>query len=299
MTDPRSIHSIDLMHQNVPGAIAAWAVEGPEGWLLVESGPASTGDALDEGLTRLGVTPDALAGVLLTHIHLDHAGGAWRYAQQGVPIHVHHVGRPHLVDPARLERSARRIYGDRYDSLWGPMQPCEASLVQAVSDGEQIQVAGLNFEAIETLGHARHHHAWHLLGTDVLFSGDAAAMRVPDTDWLTIPMPPPEFDHAAWQRSMDRLASGPWESFYLTHGGIARDIAGHLTQLRASMTEQIAWITASAGAPDRLHQYRDMLRSQAEAAGVPDHLFQAHVTEGLLAMNLTGVDRWASDVSTH
>jgi len=294
MSKPLRIEAVDLLHMGVPGAIAAWAIEGPEGWVLVESGPASTGEALDAGLAALGVQPGELAAVVLTHIHLDHAGGAWRLAALGVPVYVHAVGHPHLVDPSRLERSARRIYGDRYDTLWGPMQPCPEAITRAVADGGVVEAGGLRLQAIETLGHARHHHAWHLLGTDILFSGDAAAMRVPGTDWITIPMPPPEFDRDAWQASLDRIEHGPWSRLLLTHGGIVDDIPAHLSQLRGSMEEQVAWIVQHAGDPDRLNAYRALLTARASAAGVPDTLVRAHVTPGLLEMNLTGVDRWAS-----
>lgn len=288
------IEAIDLMHMNVPGAIAAWVVEGPDGWVLIESGPASCHDALRAGLERLGIKPRDLAALLLTHIHLDHAGGAWRFAQAGVPVHVHHIGVGHLVDPSRLERSSRRIFGQRFDTLWGSLEPCPEQHVHAIGDGDVVQAAGLAFMAVETPGHAAHHHAWHLLDSEDLFSGDAAAMRVPGTAWITIPMPPPEFDLDGWMTTIDRLGDGPWRRFRLTHGGTVRDIPEHLAQLRTSMRAQVSWIQAThADDPARGEAYRAMLHEAAAAHEVPEALFRAHVTPGLVQMNLSGVDRWA------
>lgn len=290
------IELIDLMHQGVAGAIGAWAIQGPTGWVLIESGPASAWDAIEAGLGALDIDPADLAAVLVTHIHLDHSGGAWQFAKRGVPIYVHAVGAPHLIDSDRLESSARRIFGERFESLWGAVEPCDASLVHATRDGDIVEAAGMRLQAIDTPGHALHHHAWHLLDGDAgdLFTGDAAVMRVPGTSWLTIPMPPPEFDLPAWSRTLDLLESGPWTRFRLTHGGTVEDIPGHLNQVRQSMHEQVGWIRQSGDLdrPARIEAYRDMLWTAAQAHRVPRALFDAHVTAGLMTMNLNGVDRW-------
>jgi glyoxylase-like metal-dependent hydrolase (beta-lactamase superfamily II) len=288
------LHAVDLMYQRVPGSIGSWAIEGPKGWVVVESGPASTWEALRSGLRALDVSPGDVSALLLTHIHLDHAGGAWQFAGAGVPIHVHHVGAPHLVDPARLERSARRVYGDRYDALWGPMRPCDPDLIHATSDGDIVEAAGLRFEAIESLGHANHHHAWHVLGSGDLFTGDAVGMRVPGTDWITVPMPPPEFDPDLWSHTLDRIAEGPWDRFHLTHGGTVTETQAHLAQLRHSMATQVEWLVHSRGMEGRWEAYAAVLRASADPYDVPDPLFQAHASPSRLDMNLTGVDRWAS-----
>jgi glyoxylase-like metal-dependent hydrolase (beta-lactamase superfamily II) len=288
------LHCIDLMHMGVPGAIGSWVVAGPDGWVVLESGPESTWEVLRAGLCALGVSPKDVAALLLTHIHLDHAGGAWKFAERGVPVYVHHVGAPHLIDPARLERSARRVYGDRYDQLWGPMRPCDASLIHAVSGGDIVDAAGLRFEAIESLGHANHHHAWHILSSGDLFTGDAAGMRVPGTDWITVPMPPPEFDPVVWGQTLDRLAAGPWTQFHLTHGGTVNTTEAHLNQLRSSMNSQVDWLRKTQGMPDRWQAYATLLQQSAAPYNVPEPLFQAHASPARLDMNLAGVDRWAA-----
>ena len=152
----------------------------------------------------------------------------------------------------------------------------------------------MRFQSVETQGHANHHHAWHVLDRpEVCFAGDAAAMRLPGTHWVSIPMPPPEFDHSAWLTTIDRLQSGPWSTLALTHCGMVDDIAGHRSQFRESMETQVAWIRQSVGMPraQRRSAYADLLRTSALAHDVPEALFETHVTRGLLDMNLTGVDR--------
>lgn len=289
------IHEIDLLHGGVPGAISAWLVRGPKGDVLIESGPASTLAALFDGLSSHGIEPASLDACLLTHIHLDHAGGAWALASLGVPVHVHQSGAPHLLDPSRLNRSARRIFGERFDALWGELHPCPRGTVHAVHDGDVVHAGGLRFHAMETRGHADHHHCWHLLENDGVdcFAGDAAAMRLPGTDWITVPMPPPEFNLAAWFNTIDLLGAGCWRRLHLTHCGTVIDIDAHLTQLRESMHEQVAWIRHSQR-PDRSArraEYRSLLRNRSLGHHVPEQLFDAHVSRGLLDMNLAGVDR--------
>ncbi len=291
------VREIDLMHMGVPGAISAWLVSGDNGHVLIESGPASTLDALRRGLAAHDLRIADLSGVLLTHIHLDHAGGAWALAKEGVPVHVHHVGAPHLIDPEKLNRSARRIFEDRFDTLWGALEPCPEGLVHPAHDGDVVHVAGLTFEAIETRGHADHHHAWHLRSApDMCFVGDAAAMRVPGTSWITIPMPPPEFDLDRWLATLNRLGTGPWTRLYLTHGGIVTDVPDHLGRLEASLNAQVQWLLSTTDMPRdaRREAYCQWLEADARPYAVAPALFHTHVSRGLLDMNMSGVDRGAA-----
>ena len=275
--------------------------------MLVESGPERSWPRLEAGLRALGITPDALSAVLLTHIHLDHAGAAWRFCELGVPVHVHSFGVRHLVEPSRLVASATRIYGDDMDRLWGRIEPCPEHLVHGAEDGTSVSAAGLSFRAVETPGHATHHHAWSLEHEDAAtcFTGDAAAMLLPDSDWISIPMPPPEFDLDLWHASLDRLEGGQWDRLCLTHGGerVGREsIARHLAALRKDLDTQVRTIrqlrescpeTSLTGIRDHLlPAYRDWLSTTAEAAGVPAEQFGRYVTPGLLGMNLMGVCRY-------
>ncbi|MDG2423356.1 MAG: MBL fold metallo-hydrolase [Phycisphaerales bacterium] len=295
-----AVHEIDLNYLGVPGAIAAWAVEGPEGWVLIEAGPERNWPELVRGLESLGVSPGDLSALLLTHIHLDHAGGAWRLAELGVPIHVHERGAHHLVDPTKLLASATRIYGDDMDRLWGQLKACPAHTVHAVKDGDVIETAGLRFTAVETTGHASHHIAWSLEESSpaTVFTGDAAAMLLPGTKWISLPMPPPELDPEAWQNSIDRLDGGHWTRLCLTHGGTveAGDLPHHLENLRIALQDHLSCIQRLlADEPDeasRMRLYREWLLESAQESGIEEALFDQYVSKGLLSMNLSGVARF-------
>ncbi|MEE2906653.1 MAG: MBL fold metallo-hydrolase [Planctomycetota bacterium] len=297
---PTSIHEIDLHYLGVPGAIATWAVEGPQGWVLVEAGPERSWPELKRGLESLGLSPSDLVAVLLTHVHLDHAGGAWQLAQLGVPIHVHERGARHLVDPTKLLASATRIYGDNMERLWGRLEPCPGNTVHAVTDGDSLDIAGLRFRAVETTGHATHHIAWSLEDSTpaTIFTGDAAAMLIPGTNWISIPMPPPELDPDAWYASIDRLEGGHWTRLCLTHGGTveADDVTSHLERLRTGLQEHISIIehlqTTESDEASRMAAYRAWLLDSANQAGIEEGKFDRYVTQGLLTMNLTGVARY-------
>jgi glyoxylase-like metal-dependent hydrolase (beta-lactamase superfamily II) len=214
---PFEIHPIDLHFQGSPEAIASFLVVGPGGPVLVETGPGSTLPALLQGLAARGVAPGDVRDVLVTHIHLDHAGTSGWWAQQGARVHVHHVGAPHLVDPSRLLASARRIYGEEMDSLWGDFLAAPAANVHALNDGDVIEAGGLKFVALDTPGHARHHMVYRL--DEVAFTGDLAGIRLAGRPHLRLPTPPPEFDLAAWRSSLERVRAEKFARLYLTHFG--------------------------------------------------------------------------------
>ena len=211
------IDTIDLHFQGTPHVIAAFLVRSSDGAVLIETGPASTLPALIDGLERLGVRPEEIDHLLVTHIHLDHAGAAGWWARQGTNVHVHPVGAPHLVDPSRLLSSAARIYGDRMEALWGEILPAPAERVHPVEDGAVLTLAGLEIEAIATPGHANHHHVYRI--GEVAFSGDAVGIRLPGADWIDLPAPPPEFDLQLWRESLTRLRSSGIRTLYRTHFG--------------------------------------------------------------------------------
>jgi glyoxylase-like metal-dependent hydrolase (beta-lactamase superfamily II) len=224
------VNIIDLRFQAIPGVIAVFLVNGPGGKVLIETGPESTREHLLAGLRGHGVAPADLAGVFVTHLHLDHAGAAGWFAAQGVPLYVHEKGARHLIDPGRLVESARMIYGDRFDSLWGAMVPAPADRVHSLSDGAVIELAGLQVEAISTPGHAFHHHAFRI-GKD-LFTGDAAGARLGGNSFLSVTSAPPQFDLEHTLASIDRLASIGAERLFLTHFGEISDPGSHLSAYR-------------------------------------------------------------------
>ena len=222
------IETIDLHFQGEPHVIASYVLRGPAGVVVVETGPASTYPALQAGLARLGIEMGEISDILLSHIHLDHAGAAgWLARETGATVHVHTVGAPHLADPAKLLASARRIYGAAMDRLWGETLPVPAEQISAVEDDAIIHVGGLYVRALDTPGHAWHHMAYLLGG--VCFTGDVAGVSFPGLRHVRMPTPPPEIDLAAWRASLARLTALRADALYPTHFGlVAQPSADHL-----------------------------------------------------------------------
>ena len=220
------VETIDLGFQGVTGGIASYLVRGSDGAFLIETGPESTRERLESALARAGMAPTDLAAVFVTHVHLDHAGAAGSFAAAGVPVHVHPKGARHLVDPKRLVESARGVYGDRFDSLWGGMVPAPESAVRPLADGEVVRVAGLEVTAIDTPGHAFHHHAFAI--GDAIFTGDAAGARLGGGKYLSVTSAPPQFHLEHTLASIAKLVDRRPERLFLTHFGEVGDPAAHL-----------------------------------------------------------------------
>jgi len=231
------IHTIDLQWQHQPHLIAAYLVECGKGELaLIETGPGSTLSRLLEGIRALGFSPDAVKHVFVTHIHLDHSGAAGWWAQQGATVFAHPKATPHLVDPTKLIDSARRIYAGQMDSLWGEILPAPADRVVTLTDGQSVKVGPTTFTAIDTPGHARHHHAYACEG--VCFTGDVAGMKLPNCDYLSVTAAPPQFDPVAYGDSLQRLHDAGFSTLQLTHFGEVADVSNHLSRY-AMRVEQV------------------------------------------------------------
>lgn len=288
------IYPLDLDFQGVTHGVAAYLVVGPQGPVLVESGPASTLETLKARLVQHGYTPNDIRHVLVTHIHLDHAGAAGWWAQQGAEIFVHHVGAPHLVDPSRLLASARRIYGNAMNRLWGETLPAPAQQVRALGDGDKVQVRGLTFTALETPGHARHHHVYRL--DDVAFAGDAAAVRLPGSHFISLPAPPPEFDREAWQRTITHLLEEDFAILYPTHFGSLPAVREHLetlSELIDRSSEFIRMQTEAGLKGDALADaYLAWVRERAYQQGLSEDRFQDYEKVNPTHMSVHGIGRY-------
>lgn len=234
------IHVLDLEY-GVPRTTAAFVLETGEGPALIETGPESTYPMLAKRLGELGYAPEEVRHVFLTHIHLDHAGAAWRFAERGARIYVHPRGAQHLRDPSRLLASARRIFGDSTEELWGKPRPIPASDLRLVEDGETINLGETRIEAVETPGHAYHHHTWRIENS--LFTGDVGGVRIGDGPVFS-PTPPPEIDVESWRKSIDKLRSLRAEEIYLSHFGRFTDVDEHLDELEACLLDWTRWIRA-------------------------------------------------------
>jgi glyoxylase-like metal-dependent hydrolase (beta-lactamase superfamily II) len=224
---------LDLGFQGRDRVIGAYVLETEDGPALFDCGPASSIPRLKDGLATRGLALTDLRHLLLSHIHLDHAGAAGSLVREhgGLQVHVSEVGAPHLVDPSRLESSARRLYGETFDELWGELAPVPEENIRIVGD----DVAGL--ECFPTPGHASH-HVCYLAEDGTLYAGDAAGVRIPPHRTVLPPTPPPEFDLDAWLRTLDGIERRTPARLALVHFGVVGDVERHLAELR---TRLIAW----------------------------------------------------------
>jgi len=288
--------TIDLAYHGLDEADAVFLFRTDRGPVLVESGPAVTLETLRTGLRSHGVDPTDIHAILLTHIHLDHAGAAGWFADHGAEVHVHPFGARHLSDPSRLNASARRIYGDELDVIFGELLRCPTNKVHAVEDGDRLDFGDVAFTAIETPGHARHHHAWstELDGERICFTGDVAAMRLPGTDFPLFPLAPPEFELEPWLASIARIAALDFDRLELTHFGRVDEPAAHLEIVRDRLVRETDFVRGLLEADDldddaRMGAYRDWIGREGEHLD-PEHL-RTFANRNLLAMNLGGVRR--------
>jgi glyoxylase-like metal-dependent hydrolase (beta-lactamase superfamily II) len=224
------LEPLDLLHLGRERVIGAYLVETEAGVALFDCGPSTCVPALKERLRERGLELGDVHHLLLSHIHLDHAGAAGVLVREhpGLRVHVSPVGAPHLVDPSRLEQSARRLYGDEFDTLWGELAPVPRENVYETAD----RVLGL--ECFPSPGHASHHVCY--LGADgTLWAGDAAGVRVQPSRFVLPPTPPPEFDLDTWERTLDEIEARRPERLALIHFGVTDEPAQHLAELRGRL----------------------------------------------------------------
>lgn len=223
---------LDLRHLGRERVIGSYLERGDEP-ALVDCGPSSCLATLRATLAEHGLEVEELRHLVLTHIHLDHAGAAGALVREnpGLLVHVSEIGAPHLVDPSRLERSARRLYGADFDRLWGPLLPVPEENVRIVGDS----VLGL--EAFATPGHASHHVSY-LTADGACLAGDAAGVRIPPGRYVAPVAPPPDIDLEAWERTLDAIAERRPARLLLPHFGVVDDPEEHLARVR---TELAVW----------------------------------------------------------
>ena len=231
------LEPLDLLHLGRERVIGVYLLETDDGLALFDCGPSTCVPALKDRLREHGLELGDVRHLLLSHIHLDHAGAAGVLVREhpALQVHVSPIGAPHLVDPSRLERSARRLYGDEFDALWGELAPVPQENVHETAD----RVLGL--ECFPSPGHASH-HVCYLDADRTLWAGDAAGVRVQPSRFVLPPTPPPEFELDTWERTLDEIEARRPERLALIHFGVADDPAEHLAELRRrlrSWTERV------------------------------------------------------------
>jgi glyoxylase-like metal-dependent hydrolase (beta-lactamase superfamily II) len=221
------VRLIDVRHLGRQRVIGCWETDG----VLIDPGPTSSLDHLIEELG--GERPRAL---LLTHIHLDHAGASGTLVRRWpeLPVYVHEIGARHLADPSKLLASAERLYGDQMERLWGEVAPVPQENLKPLRGGEEV----LGFRVAYTPGHASHHVSYLHPPTGRALVGDVAAVRIPPSDFILPPTPPPDIDLDLWEESIDRVLDWEPESLGLTHFGEVIDPESHLELVRRRLREQ-------------------------------------------------------------
>lgn len=249
------IHVLDTRQLERPRIIAATALETSEGLALFDTGPESTFANISAALHDLGARPADVRHVFLSHIHFDHAGAAWRFAETGATVYVHPRGATHLADPAKLVESATRIFGEQMAKLWGQIAPVPADKIRILEDNDTVQLGALQVRALETPGHASHHHVYHW--DDHLFGGDIAGVRLSGGPPIP-PFVPPELQIEAWRESLAKLRALNPAQLYLPHyGRVESSIAEHLDALDERVARWADW-------------FRDRIRaSEPEAQTTP------------------------------
>ena len=295
------IYTLDLNFLGLPQTIASYLVVGSEGPVLVETGPQSTLETLLNRLAEYNYSPQDIRQVLVSHIHLDHAGAAGWWAQQGAQVFVHHVGAPHLLDPGKLLSSAGRIYGDKMNTLWGETRPAPAEQVTAVHDGQKIEIAGLTFTAWDTPGHAYHHHIYQV--EDIAFTGDAAGIQLPGKYFVDLPAPPPEFNLEKWLQTIERILSLPLTAIYPTHFGRMEEWQAQLRDLKHLMIKATDFVRGKIDEglerDTILAQYLAEYRSRVEEAALSEFSIVQHEAVSPQYMSVDGILRyWQKKMSS-
>jgi glyoxylase-like metal-dependent hydrolase (beta-lactamase superfamily II) len=271
------VRLIDVRHLGRERVIGCWEIDG----VLIDPGPSSSLENLIEALD--GEPPRAL---LLTHIHLDHAGSSGSMVRRWpeLPVYVHEIGARHLADPAKLLESAERLYGDQMDRLWGEVAPVPEANLKPLRGGEEV----LGFRVAYTPGHASHHVSYLHPPSGRAFVGDTAAVRIPPSEFVMPPTPPPDIDLDLWEDSIDRILDWEPDSLGLTHFGEVSDPEAHLELVRQRLREQ-AELADELSAEEFERRIREQVGANADPE-TAEALFQAVPPEQQWA----GLDRHLS-----
>ena len=233
------LHIIDTHQLGRAGIVAATALETDDGLALFDTGPESTFDNVVTGLGQAAFKVEDVRHVFLSHIHFDHAGAAWRFAASRATVYVHPRGAPHLIDPAKLIESATRIFGNDMERLWGKIEKIPADRVKIVQDNDVVRVGQFEIRAIETPGHASHHHVYHW--NDNVFGGDIAGVRIGAGPPIP-PFVPPELHIESWLESIHKIRVLNCAHLYLPHfGKVEGRVPDHLDALEERVIRWSEW----------------------------------------------------------
>jgi glyoxylase-like metal-dependent hydrolase (beta-lactamase superfamily II) len=287
----------DLDFMQLPRIIATAVVHGTGGVALIDPGPTSTLPRLRSMLASAGISMHDVTTVLLTHIHLDHAGATGTLVKElpTLRVYVHEKGAPHMSNPDKLLASATRLYGSEMDRLWGEVRPVPAESLHILQGGERMKVGNRVFDVEYTPGHASHHVSYFDRDSGVAFVGDTAGVRLMDGGFVMPPTPPPDVDLDAWSDSLARIERWRPETLMLTHFGASSPTATHLSALRDHIELTARLVKTSLGRDgedaDREKWFADQLRLElTRRMNVADA--HAYEVAGRFDLNWRGLARY-------
>ena len=295
------VHVLDLNFLGIDHAIASFLIETSQGPVLIETGPHSTFESLEENVREKGFKLDEIKHVFLTHIHLDHAGAAWAMAEKGATIYLHPFGQKHMADPSKLMASAKMIYKEDMDRLWGRMNSIPEDQLRVVDHEETISIGDSSFTSLHTPGHARHHIAW-MMG-DILFSGDVAGVKIGDGP-VVPPCPPPDINLEDWNQSIELVLEKNLSKIYLTHFDAIENIDQHLSDLKVILNDWAYWIKekweSGLSAEEITPEFSSYTADQLRQKGVNEHGVEQYEAANPSWMSVAGLIRyWKKKLESH
>ncbi len=271
------IYTLDLGFLGQKELIASYLIKGERANIIIETGPESCWEQMERELKRFDLEPRDITHVFLSHIHLDHAGAAWRFAREGATIFAHYKAAKHLIDPSRLWASASRVYGaENMAKLWGEMQSIPAEQVVELRDGGSWDGLGESLFYYETPGHASHHIVYKL--GDALFTGDIGGIRHPRSRHIRVPTPPPEFSLELWLESIKKMRSLGARRVYLTHFGGYDGAPNFLDKLEKNLKDSVEFIRQEREKGEKkeeiVESYANWLAEKARLEGTSEELLE-------------------------
>lgn len=262
---------LDLKFLGLQRVIGTAVLEGPSGLTLIDPGPTSCLPALESGLFEHGYRLSDVNAILLTHIHLDHAGATGTLVSRlpAASVYVHERGRPHMVDPTKLLASATRLYGVNMHRFWGEFLPVPNERLHSLAGGERLDIAGRTLDVQYTPGHASHHVSYFDTTTGVAYVGDTGGIRVVE-GYIKAPTPPPDIDLELWEESLQKIERWKPTRLVLTHFGAVDEVPEHLRNFRAvlsRMAERVRQTLDSEGTDEeRIRRFVEDMQADARRA---------------------------------